>query len=266
MSSATGIVFDRRLFFRNLAGGIHRVLLTNYDGVLAPLSVDRQHAFPYPTVPELLDSILTTCNTRLVLLTSKSARELASILGLNPRPEIWGCTGYERLLPDGGHQRFALDDSLNCAIDDAHQWLEYEGLGALVQRKANGIAVRWHHLPVDTAADAAAAARRTLWPFERCHPQLHVHRVEGGLELRALTRDSSDVVRHIMAELPSDAVVAYVGNCTTEEGAFRTIVDRGLGVLVCPQYRPTAAQLWLQPPEDVTVFLTDWISACGGVL
>ncbi len=266
MNLATGIVFDRSLFFRNLADASQRVLLANYDGILAPLTVERQHAFPYPTVPELLDSLMTTCYTRVVLLTSRSAHELAFMLGLDPSPEIWGCGGFERLLPDGRYQSFALDDHLKGAIDTIQRRLESEGLGALVQRNPNGIVVKWGDLATNDVTEASSAANRALWAFEPYHSQLRLRRWEGGLELHALTRDNNDVVRHVLTELHRDTVVAYLGNCGTDEGAFRAIAERGLGVLVCPEFRGTAAQLWLQPPEDVSIFLSDWILACRGVL
>lgn len=58
--------------------------------------------------------------------------------------------------------------------------------------------------------------------------------------------------------------MAYLGDDQTDENAFEALHGRGLSVLVRREYRPTNADVWIQPPEGVTAFLSDWASACGG--
>ncbi len=264
MNAATGIVFDRSMFFRTLATTPAHALLINYDGVLAPLSVARERSYPYPTVPELLDSILTTCGTHLILITAMPALELRRILGMSPGPEIWGSRAFERLLPDGTHLVDGLDSRHADAIEEAYQWLGAEGLAKIVQRTYSGLLVCWDDLPEAEACEAAAAATRTLWPFDG-HAEMLLRQFRGGLELCCVSR-VADAVHAYLAGLGDEIVPAYLGNCTTEEGAFRAIANHGLGVLVCETFRATAAQLWLKPPEDVTIFLSEWIAACRGVM
>ncbi|MBU1936081.1 trehalose-phosphatase, partial [bacterium] len=60
------------------------------------------------------------------------------------------------------------------------------------------------------------------------------------------------------------ATVAYLGDDLTDEDAFRVLKGKGLGVLVRPEFRPTTADLWLQPPDDLIEFLKNWITICRG--
>jgi trehalose 6-phosphate phosphatase len=71
-------------------------------------------------------------------------------------------------------------------------------------------------------------------------------------------------VRTILSEVGPDVPVAYLGDDSTDEDAFRVLNDRGLTVLVRPTYRFTAAQMWLRPPDELIQFFTDWVRACGG--
>jgi len=59
-----------------------------------------------------------------------------------------------------------------------------------------------------------------------------------------------------------DAPAAYLGDDNTDEPAFRVMNGRGLSVLVRTKWRETAARLWLQPPEELLDFLTQWLQAC----
>jgi trehalose-phosphatase len=87
---------------------------------------------------------------------------------------------------------------------------------------------------------------------------------EGGLELRHRTCTKKHVVKTILSELSSDAAIAYMGDDVTDEEAFRLLNDRGVTILVRTTYRFTAAQYWLQPPQELREFLTQWIEACTG--
>jgi hypothetical protein len=50
----------------------------------------------------------------------------------------------------------------------------------------------------------------------------------------------------------------------TDEDAFKALKNRGLSVLVRNEFRPTAADVWIQPPQGLLDFLAEWLQACGG--
>ena len=87
---------------------------------------------------------------------------------------------------------------------------------------------------------------------------------EAGLELRA-GRDKGGAVTAILEETagPDPHPTAYLGDDLTDESAFRAVKGHGLGVLVRRQIRPTAADVWLRPPEELRDFLKRWFHACA---
>jgi trehalose 6-phosphate synthase/trehalose 6-phosphate phosphatase len=79
-------------FFARLRQASARLLMLDYDGTLAPFTPDRMRAFPYRDIPELISKIMGA-NTRVVLISGRSARELLFLSGIHPQPEIWGSHG-----------------------------------------------------------------------------------------------------------------------------------------------------------------------------
>jgi len=77
---------DNAPFFQELAQAKRRVLVVDYDSVIAPCSAPS--GVPYPTVTELLDCIMATSHTRVVVITGGEAAELASPL-CGPAPDVW---------------------------------------------------------------------------------------------------------------------------------------------------------------------------------
>jgi trehalose-phosphatase len=249
------------MFFEHLRRARSRALMLDYDGTLAPFTPDRNRAFPYPGIPELVAKIIRT-GTRVVLISGRPATELLFLSGIHPHPEIWGSHASERLLPDGSYQ---VDQPLpqhQSALRAAARCLEEAGLSSQMEIKPGGIAVHWRGLspeqrePIETNVgqlfrNAVADSDLLLLPFD------------GGLELRAPGKDKGDAVSAILADADSGAAAAYLGDDQTDENAFRAIKGRGIAILVRPEPRPTAADLWLRPPEELGRFLREWLAACG---
>lgn len=253
------------LFFEHLCRARERVLLLDYDGTVAPFSTQRNRAFPYPTVAELLDCIMSTCRTRVVLITGRAARQVPPLLGLNPHPEVWGTYGIERLQPNGRYVVAHLSDETQRALAEADTRLQNEGLSESVEIKPGAIAVHWRGLNPLRVNEAKTAAYRVLSPLALAH-HLLLSEFDGGLEMREPLCSKGDVVNSVLSEHAPDVPVAYLGDDATDEDAFRALYGRGLTVLVGPRHRFTAAQMWIRPPEELVQFLTDWIRACGGEL
>ena len=85
---------------------------------------------------------------------------------------------------------------------------------------------------------------------------------DGGVEIRMADRSKADAVRAILREMDVEAPVAYLGDDQPDEGAFCALRNRGLCVLARPQWKETAASVWLRPSADLLVFLVDWLEAC----
>ena len=55
-------------------------------------------------------------------------------------------------------------------------------------------------------------------------------------------------------------LAAYLGDDVTDENAFQAVKGHGVGLLVREELRPTEADVWIRPPDELRSFLLDWIS------
>jgi len=247
-------------FLESVARAPRSALLLDYDGTLAPFSVDRQSAVPYPGLRDLLQQIVDVGRTRLVIITGRDAHEIDPFLHLRPAPEIWGSHGLQRLLPDGTSQMPKIPPAVNQVLDDACRWLEYQGLHNLAERKPGSIAVHWRALEQTEAEELRGRIIVGWFPIAD-RADLKLLEFDGGVEMRMPDLDKGDAVRTVLNETGPNVPVAYLGDDFTDERAFRALGPRGMGILVRGAFRRTAAQAWLKPPEELRDFLTRWLQA-----
>jgi len=252
-------------FFKRLSAANNRILLLDYDGTIAPFSARRDCAFPYPKVAELVAFIMNKCRTRVSVITGRPAREFCRVLQVEPRPEIWGSHGLERLRADGSYEASHVEEGALNVLGEAVAWLEFEGLASATEVKHGAVAVHWRGLPLDQVQQVRTCAYRVLSALAGI-AGLSLCEFDCGLELRARRASKGDAVDILLSEVEDDVPVAYLGDDLTDEYAFRALAGRGLTVLVRSTYRFTAAQTWIRPPEELVQFLTDWARACGGDL
>jgi trehalose-phosphatase len=259
LESHTTAYFQR--FFYELSRSRESALLLDYDGTLAPFHVNRDKAVPYPGIAMLLTEIMKTEHSRVVVVSGRTAEEVVSLLGVVPPPEIWGVHGLQRLNPDGSYENAPLDETATRAFAEADLWLEAMGLQHLAEHKPGALAVHWRGLPA--AQQTEIRNNVSLgWLTIAYRAAMAVQDFDGGIEMRIAMRDKGDAVLTVLSELAPDAPVAYLGDDETDEDAFRALGDRGLRVLVRPEQKKTEADVWLQPPGELQVFLCDWLEAC----
>ncbi len=248
-------------FFERLRQANERALLLDYDGTLAPFTADRTRAFPYRQIPELISRIMAA-NTRVVLISGRSARELLFLSGVQPQPEIWGSHGAERLFADGSYEVDSPTVQHRIALQNARHALIAEGFTDRIESKPGSIAVHWRGLNAAQQRATQTAAHRIGDQASREHG-LEVLPFDGGLEVRAPGKTKGDAVRTVLSEARQEVAAAYLGDDQTDETAFRAIKGRGLAVLVRPEQRPSSADVWLRPPDELVHFLQAWLHACG---
>jgi trehalose-phosphatase len=251
-------------FFKQVEAAKNRVLLMDYDGTLAPFHVNRLRAKPYPEIPEFLSCIMSSCDTRLIIVSGRPANEVPALLGLYPQPEIWGTCGIEKIHADGRCEEVHVSHKALRTLADAEARLESEGLGQHIEIKLAAVALHWRGLPASDALKIRTKAYRTLKPLA-VQPDLMLSEFEEGLEIRLSSANKGDALRGLLSKLDPDIPVAYLGDDATDEDAFRVLNGRGLTVLVGPKRRFTAAQIWLKPPDELLQFLTNWVHACRGI-
>jgi trehalose 6-phosphate phosphatase len=252
---------DLQDVFRDVSRARQSALVLDYDGTLAPFQLNRAEAVPYEGVSQLLQQIISTGRCRVVFVTGRRAEELIPLLGLTPQPEIWGIHGLERLHTDGSLEVTPVDPDTLDALAAAEDWVENLNLHKLVEQKSRSLAVHWRGMSDE---EAQQIRNRVLlgWLSIADRTCLNVEEFDGGIELRVAHRNKGDALRTILTELEVDAPIAYLGDDQTDEDAFRILRDRGLCVLVRPQWRETAAKLWLRPPGQLLTFFRIWLDAC----
>ncbi len=247
-------------FFASVRAAGRRALLLDYDGTLAPFRVERDQAVPYPGVREALRAIIEARGTRVVVISGRAARELPPLLGLERPPEIWGTHGWERLMPDGTYEVASLAPEATSGLDAAWAGIVSRGWTEHAERKPASLALHWRGLPSDVA-QAMRAETGTSWPQLAQGGGLVATPFDGGVELRAPGHNKGIAVATLLAELGAGTAVAYLGDDLTDEDAFQALKGKGLGALVRSEWRETAADVWLRPPDELLAFLWQWHAA-----
>ena len=256
--------FDLNAFFAHVSAAAKRALLLDYDGTLAPFVLDPRQAAPYPGVLVALEDLVAAGHTRLVIVSGRWTRDLLPLLKLRARPEIWGVHGRERLMPDGRYEIEEVPEATLEVLETADAWAErLAALGARLERKPASIAFHWRGQPEPQIASIRRELERR-WASFAGSTELGLHEFDGGMELRALGRDKGAVVRTLAAECGEGGVIAYLGDDHTDEDAFRAVPESGAAALVRETFRPTTAQLWLKPPDELVTFLRRWTVARSG--
>jgi len=248
-------------FLRTVAQVSRVVLLLDYDGTLAPFHATRDQAYPYPGVALALQEIVRNGRTRVVVVSGRDASEVLPLLNIHPHPELWGVHGLQRLKTDGRMEMACLDERTLNGLADADRWLSYQQLRYVAEFKAGSIAIHWRGLNETVTQELRSRVLLGWRPIAE-YSGLGLLEFDGGVEIRARQADKGEAVRAFLSEISPDTPVAYLGDDSTDESAFRAIEGRGISVLVRPEWRPTAAQLWLKPPDELLDFLGLWLKVC----
>ncbi|MBI3545471.1 MAG: trehalose-phosphatase [Gammaproteobacteria bacterium] len=250
-------------FLQRLRSASQRLLLLDYDGTLAPHCIRPQDALPYPGVRDALDTLMKINRTRVIIISGRWTVDLLPLLGLKSTPEIWGSHGWEQLKPNGEYNVARITDAALHDLVEADDWTqEIEVLGARCELKPGGLAIHWRGLTPTQIADVRAKIYE-MWMLQELHKNLVWHDFDGGIELRAPGRDKGMVVESLLAQTDAQTAAAYLGDDLTDEDAFKVMHGRGIGILVRPAFRPTAADFWLKPPHELLEFLWQWQAASG---
>jgi trehalose-phosphatase len=244
-------------FFTRVAAASERVLVLDYDGTLSPVHTERGQAFPYPGIRDLLSTLIAARHTRVVIISPRGIADLIHVLGIDPLPELWGSHGWERRMPDGRLITAPISATAREGLAAAAKVVAERGLGHALQHKPAGLALHWRGLDA-RAMQVLGAEIGEAWTAIVLRYGFRVEPFDGGLELRPGIHSKGVAVQELLGDLWPGAALAYLGDDLTDEDAFHVIGSRGLRILVCPERRPSAADLWLRPPIDLLAFLERW--------
>lgn len=253
---------DLDQFFDGLSAAEERVLFFDFDGTLAPFQHDRHEVVPYDGVRERLNAMLQGGHTRIVIVTGRVVSEMPGLLGLDATPEIWGTHGWERRHPDGRVDDPVLDAGTERALSRAVEHARTLDLGDRLERKPTTVAIHTRGLSEGNARDLVDRVR-TLWKPLTDGSAVRLDVFDGGMEMRVPGCDKGTAVATVLGEM-NDPVAAYLGDDRTDEDGFGALGDNGLSVLVRKELRETAADVWIQPPDELLEWLDRWHRASKG--
>ena len=255
-------------FLHAISNGQQQPLLVlDYDGTLAPFRVDRHKARPWTGVREAIGRIQRQGRTRMVVITGRPAKEIGPLLRghppvVDPMLEVWGLHGSERLHPDGKRELEQAAPETQRKLDELREHLRHNNLGGQFEDKPNAAVMHWRGASPRTAKFIEMRTRELFEPLSRL-PGMTLLPFEGGLELR-VGRDKGGAINALVSEVAPGAPVAFVGDDITDEAGFKAVNQAQgphLSVLMRPESRDTAADIWLRPPSELRGFLKRWYRA-----
>lgn len=244
-------------FWERLRSSQKSALLLDYDGTLAPFQIERDQAYPYVGVLPLLEEILHSGRTRMVVVTGRPVPEVRALLSPLTGMEIWGAHGLDYLQLDGTVRKYMIAPELIRLLEKATQQLRDKGFSDLLEVKPGGVAIHWRSLS-EQERETVRSETVTEWTAISGIPDLKLLQFDGGLELRIAHPDKGDAIRAILQDLPNNVPIAFLGDDITDEDGFHALGNRGLPILVRDAYRSTHATAWIKPPEELLAFLTRW--------
>lgn len=234
-------------------GGRSLVVFLDYDGTLTPIVADPAQALLSASTREAVRRLAHRCTVAVI-----SGRDLDDVHAMVDVDGLAyaGSHGFDILRPDGGREQRGRE--YLPALDRAEAVLR-EPLGRVdgvrLERKGFAIAVHYRRVApgdipdVERAVDAVAS-------------QIPELRKTGGKKIFELRPDIDwDKGRALLRLLEvlgadgDDIVPMYVGDDETDEDAFREVRERGIGVVVGSEERPTLARYALGDPDEVRAFL-----------
>ena len=238
---------------RRLDGRRPAVFL-DYDGTLSPIAPRPEMAI----LPEETREVVRRLARRypVAILSGRGREDVTSLVGLEGLSYA-GSHGYDIAGPG---IRYEVGEGIPDRIDSAAEALcrELIGIeGVLVEPKRFAVSIhfrlaREEDLPrIERVVEEVAAA----------HPGLRKAHGKKLFELRPdLDWDKGQALLWMMDALNlTGEVPLYLGDDVTDEDAFRVVAERGIGILVAEEPRPTVASYSLRDPGEVRRFL-EWLA------
>lgn len=232
--------------------------MLDYDGTLSPFTPDRDHAVPYPGIPELLAKIHYTNKTRLIVISGRSIKILRGLLNLPVDIELWGEHGAERYSPTTRYSTKELPESAQELFNDISKWMNEKNILEHLETKNNSIALHWRGLS-EKEKLVLQQMFLTRWGKKIRQSGLVLYNFDGGIEIKSNDASKGNAVKNILAQNKNPFIAAYLGDDLTDEDAFEVLGEDGLKVLVRKELRQTKADIMLEPPEELFVFLNRWL-------
>lgn len=238
-------------FYAELSNHPTLVLMLDYDGTLAPFTVNREKSFPYEGIEDRLQNLIKIPQVKVIIVSGRSLSDLRKVLHLRPEPEMWGSHGLEWKNEDGDYFSAPLDEQFREGLKEArHLCSKYP---EYFEIKPYSIALHWRGLDKNTQENMETFVRKEWSLICEKHP-LEIHSFNGGIELRIKGKNKGEVIKEVLKTLSSVAHIAYMGDDLTDEDAFKVLQNRGLKIIMGKSSHKTLADIQFESPEEILLF------------
>lgn len=248
---------DLNAFQNSLERSQEPLLILDYDGTLAPFKINPAEAVPYPGMIEILNNLISTTRSRIIIVSGRAIKDLLPLLKLDILPEIWGSHGGERFDAESGYTCYEILPQQEKGLESGWSLLNQILPEERCERKTLSIAGHWRGFDEETVKKFVSKIEPG-WANLAKEYGLEVHRFNAGMELRPKGINKGYVIRQLLSSTPAINVKAYLGDDATDEQAFEALGEQGLKVLVNCEEKPTHADIQLTPPDELLTFLSRW--------
>ena len=230
------------------------LLVSDYDGTLAPFAREREKAFLTPKTRSLLKSI-SEAGGEVIIVSGRKPEEIYDFIELPF--EIWGCHGMERIDKYGRSTRGYIPEEDLKKLDDFSSQLDYFPRGS-VEKIPSGIALHWRERA--EIFDMYMEVSGKLL-FEASAHSLKVMPFNGGVEFILPYFNKGTAITEISALYPKACPICYLGDDATDEDAFVEIrkLKSATGILISNDEKASSANAYISQNE-VDLFLYFWLN------
>lgn len=235
--------------------GKQPVVFLDYDGTLTPIVERPELAALSAEMRGTIRELAARCT--LAIVSGRDLQDVKRLVGIKGICYA-GSHGFDIAGPEGKHLEFVGGKKFLPALDRAEGLLQdqlAEIEGAQVERKKFAIAIHYRRVAQQEWAQVESIVDEILDLFGDL-------RKTGGKMIFELRPDIdwnkgkalSWLLKQLDLDRP-DIVPVYLGDDLTDEDAFAEIEQRGIGILVRNEARPTWASYALENPSEVGMLL-----------
>jgi len=238
--------------------GRRLAVFLDYDGTLTPIVSHPEKALLSDSMRQALQSLVLQAPVAIL-----SGRDLDDVRQrVNIGAIVYaGSHGFDIAGPRGLRKEMAMEFLLRLDMVEQELGKQLAGIaGARVERKRFSIAAHYRNAnasevpKVDRAVSEVAARHREL------------RKMDGKKVYELLPDIDWDKGKALLWLLENQGLERakvrpiYIGDDRTDEDAFRALGQRGVGILVSEQPRPTSARYSLKDPAEVERFLRELVA------